>query len=118
MLDKQTSSFLKALYNMCDDGVYKVIDAETLLQRVGKKHSVEAMENILKYLAKNEYIDIQYSENGEYCLTVLSKGRGLFETIDNSKRMEKILRRNVWITTVLSALSAFGGALLAIFLFG
>ena len=119
MLDKKTLRFLKELRQLCGDNSYKVVDVKTLVENAPKRlHLNEAtISDMLKYLEDQEYIDIKYSEKKTYCLSILTKGRVLFEKVKEDAKTKASYRKFVIWNFILSAVAAFGGAFLAIWLF-
>ncbi len=119
MLDRKTLGFLKELNSLCGEGSYKVIDSAALIEKAPKRLALneDVIEDMLKYLKQNEYIDIKYSENKVYCLTVLSKGRALFEKIKDDSKLKSSFRKYVFWSVLGSAVAAFLGAFLAVWLF-
>ena len=61
MLDKQNIKILKKLQKLCPDGSYKVFDLSELISLFNV--SKEALDNDLKHLKDNEYIDIKYERS-------------------------------------------------------
>ncbi len=120
MLDKKTAIALTVLNKLCQDETYKVIDFNTLINNFPKRLNMqkEQLDQSLEYLQTGEYIDLKYSENDTYCLTVLPKGRIILE--DNGREKKTFSRFNqlLLLTTLTSGIMAFLGAFLAIMLFG
>jgi len=112
MLDKRTGRFLLTLAKICSDGSYKIIDKSDL----GK--DLTAIEQMIRYLQDNEMIDVKYSDETVYCLSVLPKGRVLFETSRKKGRGKSTLSNKLIIALiagcfVASILGAMLGALIA-----
>jgi len=119
MLDKKTLRFLKELRQLCGDSSYKVIEVKTLINNAPKRLRLneDMVKDMLKYLEDQEYIDIKYSEKKTYCLSILTKGRVLFEKVKEDAKTKAGYRKFVIWNFILSAIAAFGGALLAVWLF-
>lgn len=119
MLDKKTSATLKILNAICEEGTYKVIDYNSLIEKFPARYKTtkEALEQNLDYLKTGQYIDIKYAENDTYCLSVLPKGRMILE--DNSREAKSILWANkiLVLSMITSGIMAFLGAFLAVWIF-
>jgi hypothetical protein len=98
MLDKRTSSVLACINELCEEGTYKVIEAEELIKSLPVKFMTEedGLKQMIKYLKEREYINIKYSDDKVYCLCPLPKGRLYFEQensekSDSSKKFKEFL---------------------------
>lgn len=119
MLDKKTSEFLRVVRKLCGDGSYKVVDVKTLLENSPKRLRLkeDSINDMLKYLEDQEYIDIKYSEKEVYCLAILTKSRVLFENVKNEEKTRAGLKKFLIWSLILSGVMSFLGAFLAILLF-
>lgn len=119
MLDRKSFKVLKVLNSICEEGTYKVIDYDSLIEKItGDKGSNKlAIDQILEHLKIGQYIDIKYAENSTYCLSVLPKGRMIIEESINSSKTQKRSNLMLALTVVFSGVMAFVGAFLAILLF-
>jgi hypothetical protein len=93
-----------------------VLKNEDIAPRLGKKIKVtdEDIKEIINRLAEREYIKLKYSEEGTYCLTMLSKGK-LFNESEKERKYhlrEEEIRNLKFLFKVsfLSGLFAFLGA--------
>lgn len=77
MLDKRTEKALSIINTQCEEGSYKVLDANELLSLFPAKYRPdrEGLNDIINYLCEREYIKIKYSDDKVYCLSPLPKGR-------------------------------------------
>ena len=76
MLDKRTLKFLRVIAKICEDGSYKIIEKSFLTTEMNpKKTDAAALDQMVRFLQDNEMIDVKYSDEGVYCLSVLPKGR-------------------------------------------
>ena len=100
MLDKRTSKFLLTLARICEDGSYKIIEKTDL----GK--DIVAMDQMVRYLSDNEMIDVKYTDETVYCLTMLPKGRVLFEGTKKNRRTVTKIERKVLIILILGCFAA------------
>lgn len=110
MPDRRTAILLQRINDLCAEGKYEVIERAELLFP-GEEDKV--LDNMLDYLKKNEYVDVQYAdpERGVYCLYPLPSGRSYAEKMESS-RLEKRrnVRQTIWITVLSSAAGAALGA--------
>ena len=74
------------------------------------KIDAEALDNILTFLERQEYISIKYDDDGVYCLCVLPFGNELLENEENKKREDKSPR--LWLFILLGFLMNFIASLL------
>ncbi len=119
MLDRKSFKVLKVLNSMCEEGTYKVIDYDSLIEKLSseKKSSKLSVDQILEHLKLGQYIDIKYAENNTYCLSVLPKGRMIIEESVNAAKTQKRSSLMLVLTALFSGIMAFIGAFLAIYLF-
>ena len=119
MLDKQTSTLLANLNAICQDGSYKVIEKNELINAISKKNKVDedALKAMIEHLQERNYLSIKYSDDKVYCLSVLPKGR-LFEEKSKELANEKRkFNKLVVITLSLSSVASFVGAFCAMIVF-
>jgi len=116
MLDKQTTKLLVSLARICDDGSYKIIETAEMTKTVSKHADFEAIRPMLKFLQDNEMIDIKYSDESKFSLSVLPKGRVFVETQSNKSTGFAVNRRMIIIAIVGTFAAAFLGALLGGFI--
>jgi len=113
MLDKQSLKLLVYLANTCEDGSFKIVEVAEMTKAVSKKAELEAIRPTLKFLQDHEMIDIKYSDESKYSLSVLPKGRVYVET-QGIKRVDVTLSRRMIVFAIAgSFVAAFLGALLA-----
>jgi len=116
MLDKRSVKLLVFLVRSCEDGSFKVIETEDLTKAVSSRADLDVIRPILKFLRDSEMIDIKYSDENKYCLSVLPKGRVYVETY-NVKRKEIALSRRMAMFIILgSFFAACAGAVFAGFI--
>jgi len=113
MLDKQSVKLLVYLTHICEDGSFKIVETAEMTKAVSKKADLETIRPTLKFLQDNEMIDIKYSDESKYSLSVLPKGRVFAETQGSKKTDVTLSRRMVVIAIMGSFIAAFLGALLA-----
>ena len=119
MLDKQTVVLLDNLNNLCQDGNYKVLDKNDLINNYSKKYKInqDSLNDMIEHLQQRNYINVKYSDDNVYCLTVLPKGR-LFEEKNKELQNERKKYNKLIITAMsLSCISAFVGAFCAMILY-
>jgi hypothetical protein len=118
MLDKRTARFLAILARICEDGSYKIIEKVELLKETHKRGTdTSALEQMTRFLADQEMIDIKYSDEKVFCLTVLPKGRVEFEsTRRKTKDVVRVPNKTLLIITfacfIASLLGGLVGALI------
>ena len=112
MLDKRTTRFLLILAKICSDGSYKIIEKQDLAK------DFTDVDQMIRYLQDNEMIDLKYSDETVYCLSVLPKGRVVYEGARQKVRIATKIERKTLIlivafTFVASLLGSLFGALIA-----
>ena len=113
MLDKRTLKLLIYVTRICEDGSFKVIENEDLARAVSSKADLETIRPILKYLRDSEMIDIKYSDENKYCLSVLPKGRVYIETYHEKRREIAVSYRMALFIIAGSFVAAFAATFLA-----
>ena len=118
MLDKQSYKLLNILGTFCTDGSYKIIETSDLLKQMPSNYNVDVvlLDQLLRYLANNEMIDIKYKDDKVYCVSVLSKGRVYTEMLPGKQKVmlpNTSVRRYSWFFMAGMFASAFLGALVA-----
>ena len=114
MLDKRTSHFLKVVAKICDDGSYKIIEKTELLKEMNsKQQDFAALNQMVRYLQDNEMIDVKYSDETVFCLTVLPKGRVMHESMRHKgHETVGINRRTLFILVGACFLASIVGAMI------
>jgi len=112
MLDKYTVKLLKFIVRICEDGKFKVIETADLGKAVSSRADLETIKPMLKFLKDNEMIDIKYSDETKYCISVLPKGRVYVETHIGKKREISLSRRFALFIVGGSFVAACAGAVL------
>jgi len=116
-MDKRKLLLLKYLLNHCDEG-YKVLDTQKVIQAIKKyKGNYQNFEEDIEFLKSRKYIDLKYIDENNLCLAVMDNSRILQENIKMESSSKKIYLRLSLITMLISGISAFCGAFLAILLF-
>ncbi len=114
-LDRRTDRLLFEINALCAGGSYRVVDEGELLSCFPPGDGVDGacVKSMLDYLCGGRYIDLEYAEEGVYCIRPLPEGRLYFERAgERRKESGRALLR----TVLVSALSSFfGGALGAFF---
>lgn len=114
MLDKFGLKLLNILNEEGSFGDYIVISLDELYNKFKNKASKELIQNTLDYLASNDYIKIKYKDEEEICYTCLTKARIVDETKLVNKNNKKEINKLIVLNIILSCLSAFFGAFIAI----
>ncbi len=112
MLDIKSKLVLKILVKECPYGSYNIIESKDIISAMPSKYKIdaEALDNILTFLERQEYISIKYDDDGVYCLCVLPFGNELLENEENKKREDKSPR--LWLFILLGFLMNFIASLL------
>ena len=119
MLDKKTERFLGIINKICLDGSYKIIEKTELVKEMHDRTTdFAALGHMLQYLQDNEMIDVKYTDETVFCLTVLPKGRAAVENahhgIPDSFRISKKTMLILIGSCFIAALAgSFIGALIA-----
>lgn len=93
MLDERTAVLLKILNKKCLSGSYKVISGDELISEFPERFGadLDLIRQILINLSQNGLISIRYDSDGEFCLSLLPKGRLYAESyLQESKITEKV----------------------------
>lgn len=111
MLDKRTGKLLNAINGFCREGSFRIVDEEELLSCFDAKDGVDAesVRTMLGYLRDRSYIDVQYAEEGVYCVRPLPDGRLYSENATERRRDGSRRRREL---ALITAAGAFLGAML------
>ena len=113
MLDKQTTKLVLYLAQTCEDGSFKVIETPDLSRAISKKADIDTIRPILKFLQDGEMLDVKYSDENKYCLSVLPKARVYVETLGVARQEIKLSRRFTRFVVIAAFVAAFAGAALA-----
>lgn len=106
MLDVRTDRLLHKINELCEGGGFRIVEESELASCTGEGEDVRGM---LDYLRGRGYIDVQYAEEGVYCIRPLPEARRYSESVRESRRLEVSRRRTVMLC---SAVGGFLGALL------
>ena len=112
MLDKSTAKFLKILAQTCADGSYKIIEKAELARDLSPRDP-SGLDKMISYLKDNEMVDVKYSDETVYCLTVLPRGRVTVEALHhNSPDAPPLANRTMLLLVGSCFLAAVLGALI------
>ena len=116
MLDKRSRRMLDVLLRLCgEDGAYKILDASELRDGMSPRFRIDNdnIRHILKFLSDAELIDIKHSDETEYCVAILPKGR-IFEEAQARKSRDKSISKGMVTLIILgSFIAAVVGAAVA-----
>ena len=112
MLDKENFKIIKKLEKVCNNGAYKVFDFSELCKMFNV--NLDSLNNNLKYLKTNEFIDIKYSDDNEICLCLLPKSRQLEEQQEQKTYSHLNVMKVMLYSGLLSGILAFLGAFVAV----
>lgn len=117
MLDKKTTSVLKALNVIADGNAYKVVTTDEIISNLSQKSQFdsETIKQCIEFLEKQQYLTIKFSEENTYCYSLLPKARiyleqELVKTVP--KKNNKIISMYIYIM-----IASFVGTMLALLIF-
>ena len=114
MFDTRMKTVLDVLKDICPTGGYAVVSAQEISARSSKSDFISAQDadKTIRAMDAGGFIDLRFSEGGEYCLTVLPKGR----TWESGERKIGFFVRNRAL--IITAACAFAGAAAGAFIAG
>ena len=117
MLDKKTTSVLKALNKLADGNAYKVVTTEEILSNLNQKSQfdLETIKQSIEFLEKQQYINIKFFEEKTYCYSLMPKAR-IFLEQETPKTIAKS-NKNQLIQYAYIMISSFMGTMLALLIF-
>ncbi len=110
MLDKTNAKVINKLIKVCPSG-YKVFELDELQKflQLDKKE----LDESLKFLKDNEFLDIKYTDDSVICLSLLAKAKVQEETqVDKGYSIKTVLKAILW-SGIFSGIMAFLGSCLA-----
>ena len=112
MLDIKSKLVLKILLKECPNGSYNIVEAKDIISSMPIKYRVDndGLNNILIYLERQEYISINYDDEGVYCLCVLPYGNEVLE-LEKDKKSEDRKYPRLWLLFLISLLASLLGCL-------
>lgn len=115
MLDKKTSAVLSLLRAKTEKS-YKVLDKNHILSELPAKLRIDmdGLQEILSFLAENEYVSVKYQDKEEICVASTVKADSY---LDGEKHLQQKAHLTNSQTVLLFAgvfLMAFLGALIAV----
>ena len=117
MLDKKTTSVLKALNKLSEGSAYKVITADEILSNLSQKSQfdLEIIKQSIEFLEKQQYLNIKFSEENTYCYSLLPKARIYLE--QETVKVKTRKNNQHVMTYVYIMIAAFIGTMLALLVF-
>jgi len=117
VLDKKTIAVLKVLNKLADGSAYKVITSEEVLISLTQKSQfdIDSIKQIIKFLEKQEYVSIKFSEENTYCYSLLPKARIYLEQ-EQTKPKQKKNKFSIYCY-IFVMLASFIGTMLALLIF-
>ena len=109
--DVRSGILLHKLNELCSGGGFCIVEEDELLSCFAGKYGAdgEDVRTMLEFLRAGGYIDVQYAEEGVYCIRPLPEGRRYAERQKEERCEEERGRR---LLALCSAGGAFLGALL------
>ena len=98
MLDVRTDRLLHQINELCTGGGFRIVEEGEL------GVSDEDVRGMLEYLRVRGYIDVQYAEEGVYCIRPLPEARRYEESVREAERAETRLRRAILLCSAAGAL--------------
>ncbi len=114
MLDERTLKLLNIINGLCQSSGYKIFSLSELAFSMPERFLMDddGIRQSIKVLSEKEYISVKYEDQTEVCLSILPKGRLVFEkNIDAELQSAKINKRT-FLFAFLGA--SFGGIVWAI----
>lgn len=120
MLDLRSKFILKFLVAECNEGSYRVIECDDLINCIPKKFKPDkhVISQCMQYLEKGNYINIKYKDNNMFCVSPLPFARQILENESNEKQKAKKYVKMGSILYILVFVFAFLGSFLAIMVYG
>ena len=117
MLDKKTTSVLKALNKLSEGSAYKVITADEILSNLSQKSQfdLEIIKQSIEFLEKQQYLNIKFSEENTYCYSLLPKARIYLE--QETVKVKTRKNNQHVMTYVYIMIASFIGTMLALLVF-
>ena len=108
------SDIILSRINECGEGKFTILEEGELLSLFPESAGVQTEElgAMLSALRDRRFIDLQYAEEGMYCVKPLPAGKLYFEEKQERRRDRALRRRDAFL---FSLLGAFLGALLGAF---
>ena len=111
MPDVRSGMLLHKLNELCSGGGFRIVEESELLSCFAGKYGAdgEDVRTMLEFLRAGGYIDVQYAEEGVYCVRPLPEGRRYAERQREERFEEERSRRRLLL---MAACGGFLGALL------
>ena len=119
ILDKRTSALISMINEECNEGAFKVIEIADIISAMPKRYKIDRdnIKQMIDFLIERDFLEVKYSDENEYCLAPMPKGRLYHEQAAQEKK-QKARERKIVAYTILGAFfAAFAGSLLGIMLF-
>jgi len=117
MLDKFGLKLLNVLLDAGKSGDYIVLSIEDIKTNFKTNEINDTiLNNTLNFLSQNDYIKIKFKDEEQICYVCLTKARLIDDTNLINKNNKKQLNKLIVLNILFSCLSAFFGAMLAIFI--
>ena len=114
MLDESTRALLSAVNTCCGEGGCKIIDDKELLRFLPTADTSDISSGIC-FLAEKKLIELNYAEEGTYCIRTLPAGRSYLEREERELLTRLHARRETFFASLLGAF--LGGAVAAVIAF-
>ena len=101
MLDIRTDRLLHKINELCANGGFRIVEEGEL----SSCSEGEDLRGMLDYLRGRGYIDLQYAEEGVYCIRPLPEARRYEESVRETHRAETKLKRTVLLCSLFGALA-------------
>lgn len=113
MPDVRSGMLLHKLNELCKDGGFRIVEEDELLSCFLGKYGADSedVRTMLEFLRAGGFIDVQYADEGVYCVRPLPEGRRYAERL-REQRCEEVRRRRLllWCTAGGSFLGSLLGA--------
>lgn len=115
--DIRSEMLLHKLNELCTDGGFRIVEESELTSCFAGRYGADGddVRTMLEFLRVGGYIDVQYAEEGVYCVKPLPEGRRYAERLREQRLEEVRRRRNLLLCTAGgSFVGAFLGALVVL----
>lgn len=115
-MDRKKIILLKFLNKNCGEG-YKVLDTQKVLKTIKQyKGNFKLLKSDIEYFSKRRYIDLKYLDENNMCLTIQENLHILEENLRVEERLKNKFVSMLIIFSIVSSITSFVGAFLALML--
>ena len=116
-MDKRKLTLLNYLTKCCSNG-YTVLEIEKVLKTIKKyKNNFDLLSKDVEFLYQRKFIDLKYLDTTNLCYVILDNSRIFQENLKLENSMKGKYFFVLFLSLIISGISSFVGAFLAILLF-